>query len=271
MSNPGFPPEHITGSDFVDPQLLSDLLMTPVDWGIAAESPGAPSAGLRILGHGPFISRAEERFGALNAIYDVAAQGEGPIPQANSHFERLSRVYLAASALTVLPVKNIADNPHTTPETPDDPETEGGLITHQVGIKFATLFNLRYEMLLTEIGHVARTRRSVVGSGDVVRRKVTEWAVSNEMYFIHQLSDQLNTQPLKASNTSGTDLRASAPFELPLKVPSSDHDCWQSYMDVFDRSRLVVNEIESGVAGLAAMIEADDARRPFVADRLRQP
>jgi hypothetical protein len=205
----------------------------------------------------------------LSAVYD-AARGEGPIPQANSHFERQSRVYIAASGLTALPVKKISDNPHAAPATEDNPEAEIGLITHPLAAKPATLFNLRYGRLLTEIGQAAQTRRSVVVNGEAVRSKITEWAISNEMYFLHKLSDHLNGQPLKASNTTASDLRASAPFELPLRVPSIDHDCWQSYLDVFDRTIAVVTETGPSVVGLGASTAADDARRPFVGDRLRQ-
>lgn len=272
IMNPGFPPnEHLAPSDFSDPQPLGDWLMTADDWGQPAEMPGKPMAGFRILAHGPFDTRDEERLGALGAIFDVAAQGEGPIPQANSHFDRLSRVYTAATGVAALPNKNIPDNPHTGWAGAGDPETEAGLITHPVAAKLATLFNLRYAMLLTEIAHSARTPRSLLVNGEIVRSKLTDWAISQEMHFINQLSDALNAQPLKASKTASSDLRASAPFELPASFPSNDHARWQTYVDVIDRTKTIVTEIGTAAAGLGSITGSDEARRSFIVGRLREP
>jgi len=268
ITNPGFSHEHLGDSDLANPAELTDWLMTTVDWGQAPVLSGQPMAGFRILSHGPFGTRADERLGALEAIYDVAAQGEGPIPQANSHFERLSRLYMSASALATLPCKNISDNPHTTPETTGNPELEEGLITYPVARKLATLFNLRYAMLLTEIGHVAQTPRTLKVNGEVVRKKLAQWAIHTEMHFIAALADSLNAQPLKATKTAQSDTRASAPFELPEGFPSNDRKRWQLYLNVFDQTKAIVTELGDAVAGLSQITGADDARRPFILDRL---
>jgi hypothetical protein len=270
--NPGFAPdEHLSASDFAEPQPLTDWLMTADDWGQDPELPGQPMAGFRILAHGPFNTRDEARMGALAAIFDVAAQGEGPIPQTNSHFERLSRLYTAARGVATLPRKNIPDNPHTKREGTGDPEAESGLITHSIAVKLATLINLRYGMLLTEIGHIARTPRTRLVNGEIVRVTLTGWAISQEMHFVNQLSDQLNIQPLKASKTTPSDLRASAPFELPAAIPSTDHARWQSYIDVMDQTGTLVNDIGAAATSLSSITNADEARRPFIVARLAEP
>jgi Ferritin-like len=269
ISNPGVPPEHVSKSDFADPRALADRLMTPQDWGVPPEQPGQPMIGLRILAHGPFGDADTERAGALGAIYDVAAQGEGPIPQMNSHFERLSRIYVAASNVASLPLKNIPDNPHTRPEGNASSEEEPGLITHPTALNLAMLLNLRYGMLLTEISHIAQTARSVVVGDDVVRQKLTDWAISTEMFFIHKLSDDLSSQPLKRTRLADSDLKAAAPFELPEILPSNDHDCWQSYLDVMDRTKSTIDEIGAAVPELSAITKADDDRRAFIKERLQ--
>ena len=219
ITNPGFPDEHLADFDLADPTQLTDRLMIAQDWGQAQELPGEPRAGFRILAHGPVDNRADERLGALGAIYDVAAQGEGPIPQANSHFDRLSRLYTSARTLSALPIKNIPDNPHTTPEGSSDPEAESGLITHPVARKLATLFNLRYAMLLTEIAHIAQTPRSIKVDGNSVRVTLANWAIYTEMRFIATLSDLLNIQPLKATKAASANLRASPPSNCPETFP----------------------------------------------------
>jgi hypothetical protein len=267
ISNPGLPPEHVADSDFSPPEQLTDRLMTPDDWGVPPEPPGQPMSGLQILAHGPFDTADAVRNGALDAIYDVAAQGEGPIPQMNSHFERLSKLYVAASNVASLPLKNIPDNPHTQLQGNGNPEDESALITHPISLMLARLFNLRYQMLLTEIWHIAQTPRSIVIGGEVVRQKLTDWAISNEMFFIHQLSDDLNSQPLKKTRTADADPKAAAPFELPEDLPSNDHDCWRSYLDVMDETRTLIQEIGEAVVGLDALTHADDARRAFVNER----
>lgn len=269
ISNPGVPQEHVANNDYSPPEELADRLMTPDDWGVPPEQPGQPTAGIRILAHGPFDTADAERKGALSAIYDIAAQGEGPVPQMNSHFERLSRIYVMASNVTSLPLKNTPDNPHTQPESNSGAEDEQGLITHPVSLTLAILLNLRYAMLLVEIWHTAQTPRSVVVAGEIVRKKLTDWAISNEMLFIHQLSDILNGQPLKKTRSADSDLRAAAPFELPETLPSTDYDCWLSYLDVMDKTRAMIQEIGNALPALSIITQADDDRRSFINERLQ--
>jgi hypothetical protein len=218
---------------------------------------------------GPFAAHRDQRDGALLAIYDVAAQGEGPIPQMNSHFDQLSKLYTAATNVSKLPLKNVPDNPHTDAIGAGDPETEEGLITHPLAQKLAVLLNLRYRMLLADIGHIALTPRAVTAEGVGVRQTLTDWAVHEEMFFIHQLSDALNTQPLKATRTADADMRAAAPFELPDTLLSNDHDSWQLYLDVIDRTTAILTEVGPVVAGLATITQVDEERRKFIADRLQ--
>jgi hypothetical protein len=269
IPNPHLPDEHLKDSDFADVAMLMDHIMTPEDWGVAPQQTTQPTAGIQVLAHGPFTTTADARDGALNAIYDVAAQGEGPIPQSNSHFDRLSQIYTTASTLSQIPLKNVSDNPHTSPEGRMAPENETGLITHPTARQLAALLNLRYGMLLTEIGLAARMPRSAVAAGVSIKCKLAAWAMDTDMYAIHQLSDLLNAQPLKASRTAPSDLRASPPFELPAQLPSTEQEGWQFCLDVLDRTKAIVHQIGTSIGGLDSIFEGDDDRRAFIASRQR--
>jgi hypothetical protein len=270
ISNPGVPPEHLANSDFADVAYLTDRLMNPDDWGgrVGTDPPGQPSVGIKLLASGPFNDAGAQRQGALDAIYDIAAQGEGPLPMANSHFDRLCVIYTRASPIAPLPVKVIAENPHTTLQTNSDPETEPGLITHPIALGLAMLLNFRYAMLLAEIRQTSATPRTVIVDNQPLRQTLSGWAMDNEMGSIETLSLALTSQPLKKTRTADSDLRAAPPFEPPAELPGNDHDSWSFYLDVFDRTKRIADQIGLQVPGLDTIVQDDDARRSFIGKRL---
>jgi hypothetical protein len=266
IPNPHLPPEHLSDADFADPASLTDRLMNLDDWNqeLDTDPPGQPAIGPKLLAFGPYSDRAKERQGALDAIYDIMAQGEGPIPMMDSHFNRLSTIYTQASAVAKLPVLAIPKNPHGVAESGGDPEKEPGLITNPLAISVAKLLNLRYAMLLTEIQQIVVTPRSVMSGTTPLRQVISEWAIDNEMSAIGRLSLAAVNQPLKKTATAASDLRAAPPFEPPDALPSNDADTWKFYLYVFDTTKQVASQIGAQVPDLARIVSADDGRRSMI-------
>ena len=248
------PGEHMSDADFASPSSIADLLFQPGDWGVM------DGGAVRVLAHGPFADVASLREGALMAIHDVGAQGEGTEPQANSHFERLLPMYNAAAALgTPLPIKPLVKNPHTIPQ----PENDEGLITDDTALKVARLLNLRYWMVFTEIGHAASVKRSVmIGTKSLKTLLAKEWA-KQDMGFIRTLCLALNTLPLKAGG-GASDPKAGAPFELPVTFPATDAERWKFYQQVIDESGPIITALVAAIPGLQAIATSDALRRPVI-------
>ena len=234
-------------TDFADPASFNDLLFLLKDWG--------PFESMHVLAHGPYGDLAAARNGALEAIHDVAAQGEGTVTEPNSHFDRLLGIYTAATAPgVVLPAILGVENPHTSPQI----EGDAGLITDCNALKVAWLLNLRYWMMMTEIGHAATVKRGAIIGGKNLKITLTseDWA-KKDMHVVARLSDKLIKMPLKAGASAAADPKASAPFGLPNAFPSTDLKRWKFYLRAMDESKAIVTELAGSVPGLELIDLAD--------------
>jgi len=182
------------GDDAIDPQTLAFQGNTD-NWS----------------GGGVTIHRIGDRAAALEAIRDVAEQGEGPTDSGKaSHFDRYRRMYRGGDGIPPFPPPG-AWNP--THAMPTDPRPDA--IVEPRTKRWAQLADLRYGLLLGFIEHHLLTS----DAGD--RAHLAGWAI-NEMFTLRSLAGKLATLPL------GNGV-AALPFSLPapLHLPATEPERWQ--------------------------------------------
>jgi Ferritin-like len=182
------------GDDAIDPQTLAFQAHTE-DW----------------FGDGVTIHRIGDRAAALEAIRDVAEQGEGPTDSGKaSHFDRYRRMFQGGDGIPPFPAAG-AWNP--THAVPTDPRPDA--IVEPRTRRWAQLADLRYALLLGFIEHHLLT-----SDGDD-RVNLAGWAIG-EMFMLRSLAEKLVTLP----QGSGV---AALPFTLPasLHLPATEPERWQ--------------------------------------------
>ena len=181
--------------------------------------------------------------GALQTIYDIAVQGEGFEDTANSHFKRFLKIFNAAEKLSQKGIRysrRLATSPSVHPDRP------GRTITHPVALLWATLFNVRYEMLLLKLSRAMSLPRATVEEDPDLagRQQLIRQAVDEEMLqVLRPIADRLTHLPLKARQNSETDedrndsVLAGPTFELPEEpLPTQPPDVKQRLLDLFDQT-----------------------------------
>jgi Ferritin-like len=179
------------------------------------------------------IERVATRQQALDALMRIAVQGEGRGIEPESHFMRFRSImkdFLKCrdeNADWKPPTHAVADNPQIQwKDVPDEPT--GSQITHPLSNKWASLFNLRYRMLLTYLSHSFQLARD--GSQAQLRGAVMH-KVFAEMYNLKAIAGILVRLPLKEPRRDPlNDRRAGPPFQMPYTLAIS--------MDAMDRWRL---------------------------------
>jgi hypothetical protein len=162
-------------------------------------------------GDGVTIHRIGDRAAALEAIRDVAEQGEGPTDSGKaSHFDRYRRMYRGGDGIPPFPPPG-AWNP--THAVPTDPRPDS--IVEPRTRRWAQLADLRYALLLGFIEHHLLT------SDADDRANLAGWAIA-EMFMLGTLAEKLVTLP----QGSGV---AALPFTLPasLHLPATEPERWQ--------------------------------------------
>jgi Ferritin-like len=182
------------GDDAIDPQTLA-FQARMGDW------PGG----------GVTVHLIEDRAAALEAIRDVAEQGEGPTDSGEaSHFDRYRTMYRGGDGLLPFPPAG-AWNP--THAVPTDPRPDA--IVEPRTKRWAQLADLRYGLLLGFIEHYLLTSEA----DD--RANLSSWAIG-EMFTFGGLAETLATLP------QGNGV-AALPFTLPasLHLPATEPERWQ--------------------------------------------
>jgi hypothetical protein len=210
----------------------------------------------------------QDKASALQAINVIAKQGEGAsgAQLEQSHFKRFLNLFRE------FPPENYGESPtHAVPTNPntDFPPNETS-ITHQTARRWASLFNLRYALLLSALQHA-------LSSAAVTDREVLLGWVFEEMNdsagALPQLFAKLVTLPL--DNLSGR--IAAGPFELPPTMSPSHQlqDWWRHHLDILDASRELIERMSA--AGTDPILEdvlnrdgrnLTDGRRKQIADHL---
>jgi hypothetical protein len=159
-----------------------------------------------------YVIEIRGRDHALFALALIARQGEGYLPGPDSHFTRFLKGYddfagtLPAGALPV-PV-----NPNTAPNKQSNPEAEEGRITHPKAVRWARLFDLRYQLLLLELWLGVWTDTTVTGT--LGRDNLFSAALREMRSRIGGFAGRL-LPGMDRKEIDNGDRKAGAPFGLP--------------------------------------------------------
>jgi hypothetical protein len=165
---------------------------------------------------------------AIAALQAIARQGEGlagdPSTDSGSHFHRFRDIY---RALVKLPDHDAASSRVATNPTASGSNASSGAIENQQARGWAQVFNLRYRLLLTVIGHSLMAQKNPADA-DVLKNLIHQ-----VMPELRDISDRLTALPLNAGNSS---VFAGPPFELPftLTLPEPARDRWRIVLDIID-------------------------------------
>lgn len=210
------------------------------------------------------IARAATRTEALAALRDVAEQGESGQRAKSaelSHFERFAKVFrelrdIQAADPEWSPARNVPVNPVIADPTRDvdtgdpgrrklpDRRRSAELPTHitaEPSRTWASLFNVRYRMLLTYLSHTYRIARPLTNNEDAIFAAVMS-KIFGEMYNLKTLSGILVRLPL---HHAGDPRRAGPTFQMPytLTLPAAEADIWRQHRDLVNSSQELVAEL----------------------------
>lgn len=200
------------------------------------------------------IAQMATRTEAIEALKDLAGQGEAPEHRPHdanepSHFARFARVFDELQQIQKRrkgwsPARSVPVNPVVG--RPGEVIKGSTAITAEPSRTWATLFNLRYRMLLCYLTHTFQLRRGGVGGDDDLRAAVMS-RIFGEMYNLKAIAGILVRLPLsseKASRTKGSPC-AGPTFQTPftLVLPASDIDRWRLHRDLVHGSQELVAEL----------------------------
>jgi hypothetical protein len=222
---------------FGDPQALSDAdFRTETyphqasfdDWGrgYAAGARGATGDARPDV----LVLRAMNRAQAVFALRQVAEQGEATqllvADQEDSHFMRFLKVWRGLDkAWDWAPSLSLPVNP-TLPGL----GAGATVITNPESAGWAKMFNLRYRMLLTWLGHALSLGAGEAAGAGPGRRGFALNRVFNEMYFLKIIAGLLSRRPLGADPAAP----AGPPFQMPytLNFPADEPAFWGLHHDL---------------------------------------
>jgi hypothetical protein len=161
-----------------------------------------------------YVLPIRDKASARAAIFKISLQGEGPVGDGITHFDKFLRIFREHRA-----VDRQAGAPAFARNQAPDPRTGlSGLtatITDATALAWARLGNTRYQMLLMDIAlSLSVGQTGTLPSTTARRSDFTAWAFSEMLRHIKPISAELRNMPLKAG-ASPNDPRAGFPFELP--------------------------------------------------------
>jgi hypothetical protein len=192
----------------------------------------------------PMASRTD----AVNALKMVAEQGEAPGEAAakdaeHSHFRRFLTVFRAFPANGAWnPVLPMPKNPVAGDTTSVAGQTP---ITDPQAILWANIFNLRYRMLLSYLGHTYSAPRVPAQSRVENRRGVIINRMFGEMYNLRAIASILTHLPI----ASGAPERCGPTFQMPytLQLPDDEAAYWNLHLDLIAATSNLL--VQAGPAG----------------------
>jgi len=190
---------------------------------------------------------------AMNAITQIAVQGEGWETNDDmlTHFEEFLSLYRELTQFVAgtgqSPVHKVPRHSNTTPPGASDPRLDEGRITHPDSLLWASLFNARYQIMLTEL-YLAVAQPRPSNPGAVGRDALINHAISGEMrgsMGVRGLARKLVTLPRLAVTPGGTETpeRAAAPFEIPGVLPEGIALHWAHFRSLLLQATLLADAI----------------------------
>ena len=172
------------------------------------------------------IKTAQNRDDAVAAIQAIAKEGEGSDigDLEKSHFGKFLKIYREFPENGWNPSRNIAHNPST------QKTGKGQYIGNPIARTWASLFNLRYRMLLMYLVHSFAIEAPAASTVRTPRGLLISWSFG-EMYNLRSIAEIIMTQPL---NTSDDGTLAGPPFEMPYSLALSPYDKerWRTHRDL---------------------------------------
>lgn len=284
------PDQGLKDNDFVLNPAFNAQQAQDEDWGFDPGSRRPEFGGAHKVQVGAFTAdnAAAQRRAAVNALKELAEQGEGFGAGLASHFERFLSLYDEFDILKqqvgdfVYPV---ATNPTIIPTQQQDnwnscslaagaraAFADSGYIRAARSRDWAALFNVRYRLLLAFLAHFMsssgpRYIEHGPDKGDpTVRGLLLIWTF-DEMRRIKKIAGKLAQLPL---NENDDGLKTGAPFQLPysLSVSNNEPDRWRTHLDVVQTGIDLISDLKRRTGSI-------DGSDPFLgeleaADKLRK-
>lgn len=195
------------------------------------------------------IETVATREQAVAALTRIAAQGEGKSFHEESHFARFCLIMTDFREFRRKDPKwepwthRVADDPRVSWL---EPRTES-TITHRLSEKWASLFNLRYRMMLTYLSHSFQLARD---EGQARLRGAVIHKVFAEMYNLKAIAGILVRLPFGSPKN---ELRAGPPFQMPytLAISMDPMDRWRLHRDLIDGSLKLNSDLRDARVPLA--------------------
>ncbi len=192
------------------------------------------------------VDRVATRGQAILAIQALSQQGEGPglfekDTGALSHFDRFLRIYQEFVDIKGKwePARRIAVNPTTRPDL--DPEAND-YISAPLARAWASLFNVRYRILLKYLAHTFQLAR-VTPVGEPNLRAMVMHRVFAEMYNLKTIAGVLIRLPQHdpPKRRKGDIFCSGPPFEMPynLDLAGGEFERWVMHQDLIHNSQVI--------------------------------
>jgi hypothetical protein len=240
--------------------------------------------------HGPrarvLIQPMGTREAALTALHELAEQGEASSRHQQeaagepSHFHRFLGIYRQFRRHVVgkgwHPARAVAINPTERLAAREASGSKAGLrpdvIEHATSATWASLFNLRYRMLLTYLSHGFRLVRQPAYAAIPSARGAVMHRAFTEMYNLKTIAGILVRSPLTDDDKPSIGPRlAGPPFQMPynLALPLDGVECWRLHHDLTLASDLIRNALlamaeQSEHAYLMALGDLDRQTRSWI-------
>ncbi|HEV7990853.1 MAG TPA: ferritin-like domain-containing protein [Gemmatimonadaceae bacterium] len=212
------------------------------------------------------VTQMATRTEALAALRDVAGQGEAEHVRAtdkmeDSHFDRFAKIFRSYKRIRSKDAKWSPSRP--VPENPFAGEARyapdgATAITSKASMAWASLFNIRYRMLLSMLTYMYRIPRDAPESSHL-RRAGMLGRIFGEMYNLKAVAGILVRLPLGDRKDPA---RAGPPFQMPytLSPPLPEANFWRMHLDLLGATATIVDMLLDPARDNLADAPADGRR-----------
>ncbi|MGH2414386.1 MAG: ferritin-like domain-containing protein, partial [Microcystaceae cyanobacterium] len=219
---------HLNSQDFKDATFLNTIQADSREWRARRDI---------------YVKPVTNRQQALEAIYEIARQGEGPIDQNNSsHFDKFLEIYQKFDNFSSQPSLDVPTFPNTAEEPQTNPSWENGRITHPKSRLWAKLFNCRYHILLLSIAQSLFLNKTT----DLrLRNTLIKWAFEEMMQGLRTTAIHLTTLNRSESDNGSGSRFAGSPFELPKEIiPEEKLEQWQLQKKLLEETNQLIEQLQ---------------------------